>query len=159
MGFNSGFKGLSNIGVFLQIQFWIFWFHKLASSQLFNTWNATDIFTLYYDKGRSQWPRGLRRRSVAACLLRLWVRIPPVAWMFFCCECRVLSRRGLCNELITHPEESYRLWYVVVCDLGNLVNEETLAHWGLLHQKQTRSEDRSVEPSFLSHVTCWRYVK
>ena len=26
---------------------------------------------------RSQWPRGLRRRSVAARLLRLWVRIPP----------------------------------------------------------------------------------
>ena len=25
---------------------------------------------------RSQWPRGLRRRSAAACLLRLWVRIP-----------------------------------------------------------------------------------
>ena len=31
---------------------------------------------------RSQWPRGLRRRSAAARLLRLWVRIPPGAWMF-----------------------------------------------------------------------------
>jgi len=29
----------------------------------------------------------------------------------------VLSGRGLCDELITRPEESYRLWYVVVCDL------------------------------------------
>jgi hypothetical protein len=29
----------------------------------------------------------------------------------------VLSGSGLCDELITHPEESYRLWYVVVCDL------------------------------------------
>jgi len=28
-----------------------------------------------------------------------------------------LSGRGLCDELITHPEESYRLWCVVVCDL------------------------------------------
>ena len=37
--------------------------------------------------------------------------------MFVCCECRVLSRRGLCDELITRPEESYRLCYVVVCDL------------------------------------------
>ena len=27
---------------------------------------------------RSQWPRGLRRRSAAALLLRSWVRIPPV---------------------------------------------------------------------------------
>jgi len=32
-------------------------------------------------------------------------------------SCRVLSGRGLCDELITRPEESYRLWCVVVCDL------------------------------------------
>jgi len=29
----------------------------------------------------------------------------------------VLSGRGLWGELITRPEESYRLWRVVVCDL------------------------------------------
>jgi len=29
----------------------------------------------------------------------------------------VLSGRGLCDELITRPEESYRLRCVVVCDL------------------------------------------
>jgi hypothetical protein len=29
----------------------------------------------------------------------------------------VLSGRGLCDELITCPEEPYRLWCVVVCDL------------------------------------------
>jgi len=28
-----------------------------------------------------------------------------------------LSGRGLCDELITRPEESSRLWCVVVCDL------------------------------------------
>ena len=39
------------------------------------------------------------------------------AWMFVCCDCCVLSGRGLCDELITRTEESYRLWYVVVCDL------------------------------------------
>jgi hypothetical protein len=66
---------------------------------------------------RSQWPRGLRRRSAAARLLRLWVRIPPGAWIFVCYEWCVLSGRGLCDELITRPEESYRLWCVVVCDL------------------------------------------
>ena len=37
--------------------------------------------------------------------------------VFFCCECCLLSGRGLCDELITRPEESYRLWCVVVCDL------------------------------------------
>ena len=73
--------------------------------------------TLYRDPSRSQWLRGLRRRSAAARLLRLWVRIPPEAWIFVCCECCVLSGRGLCDELITRSEESYRLWCVVVCDL------------------------------------------
>jgi len=71
-------------------------------------------FTLSTDlKCRSQW---LRRRSTAPRLLRLWVRIPPGAWMFVCCECCVLSGRGLCDGLITRPEESYRLWRVIVCD-------------------------------------------
>ena len=31
----------------------------------------------------------------AARLLRSWVRIPPGAWIFVCCVCRVLSGRGL----------------------------------------------------------------
>jgi len=46
--------------------------------------------------------------------------------MSVCCEWCVLSGRGLCDELITRPEESYRLWCVVVCDLENtsLVNEQ-----------------------------------
>ena len=66
---------------------------------------------------QSQWPPGLRRRSAAARLLRSWVRIPPGAWMFVYCDCCVLSGRGLCDELITRPEESYRLWCVVVRDL------------------------------------------
>jgi len=36
--------------------------------------------------------------------------------MFVCCECCVLSGRGLFDGLITRPEDSYRLWRVVVCD-------------------------------------------
>jgi len=40
-----------------------------------------------------------------------------VAWISFCCDCRVLSGRVLCDELITRPEKSYLLWCVVVCDL------------------------------------------
>jgi hypothetical protein len=69
------------------------------------------------DSTISQWPRCLRRRTAAACLLRLWVRIPPGSWIFFSCECLVLSGRSLYDELITLPEESYQLWCVVVCDL------------------------------------------
>ena len=57
------------------------------------------------------------KRPQAARLLRSWVRIPPGAWIFVCCECRVFSGRGLCDELITRPEESYGLCCVVVCNL------------------------------------------
>jgi len=83
----------------------------------------------------------LRHGFAAARLLRLWVRIPPGAWMAVCCECCVLSGRGLCDALITRPEESCRLWCVVACDLRNLVNEAALPHWGLLRQKKEEEED------------------
>jgi len=37
--------------------------------------------------------------------------------MSVCCECCVLLGTGLCDELITVPDESYRLWCVVMCGL------------------------------------------
>ena len=47
--------------------------------------------------------------------------------MFVCCECCVLSGRGLYEGLITRPEESYRLarrmWS------RNLENEEAKARY------------------------------
>jgi len=46
------------------------------------------------------------------------------------CLLWVLSGRGLCDELITRPEESYRLWCVVVCDKENLKIEEAMARVG-----------------------------
>ena len=79
-----------------------------------------DIYLFYEDSNflcgflqdRSQWPRGLRRRSAAARLLGFWVRIPPGARTFCLLECCVLSGRGLCDELITRPEEAIpnQLW-------------------------------------------------
>jgi hypothetical protein len=80
---------------------------------------------------RSQWPRGRRHRSTPAHLLRSCVRIPPKAWLSVSRVYCVLSGRGLCDKLITRPEESYRLWCVFVCDQEKqtLVNEEVKAHW------------------------------
>ena len=72
----------------------------------------------------------------------IWIRIPPGAWMFFCCECCGLSGRGLCDELITRPEESYRLQCVVVCDLENLNNEEAMTRVGSQrHRKKNYYEN------------------
>ena len=41
----------------------------------------------------------------------------------------MLSGRGLCAGLITRPEESYRLWCVVVCDQETSKNEEAKARY------------------------------
>jgi hypothetical protein len=53
-------------------------------------------------------------------------KIPPGAWMFVCC---VLSGRGLCDELITRPEQSYRLWCVVVCDEEAIDQVKFIKNW------------------------------
>jgi hypothetical protein len=37
---------------------------------------------------------------------------PAGGMMSVSCECCVLSDRGLCDGLITRPEESYRVWCV-----------------------------------------------
>jgi hypothetical protein len=92
---------------------------------------------------RSQWPRGLRPGSAAARFLRLWVRIPPNISVSFCCECCVLSGRGLCDGLITRLEESY--WVrVCVCVCvwlwpRNLNNEGALAWVLSTHEKKLYS--------------------
>jgi hypothetical protein len=86
---------------------------------------------------RSQWPCGLRCRSSAARLLRSWVRNPWGTWMFVCCECCVLSGRGLCDGLITRPEESYRLWRVVGCDQETSINEEAKARYRAVENTTT----------------------
>ena len=62
---------------------------------------------------RSQWPPILRRGSAAVHLLRLRIWMLPGTWISLSCDCCVLSGRGLCNGLITHPDESYRVWCVV----------------------------------------------
>jgi hypothetical protein len=67
-------------------------FHRLSEE------NGRTIFV------RSQWPRGLRRCSAVARLLRLRVRIPPGAWISLSRENCVLSGMGLCDGLIRRPK-------------------------------------------------------
>jgi hypothetical protein len=59
---------------------------------------------------RSQWPRGLRRRSAVAWLLGSRVRIPLGTWMFVSCVYMLSCvGRGPCDWLITRPKKSYRV--------------------------------------------------
>jgi hypothetical protein len=57
--------------------------------------------------------------------------------MFVCCECCVLSSRGLSDGLITRPGESYRLCRVAVCDLKTSWMRRPWPNGGLSRQKQT----------------------
>ena len=63
-----------------------------------------------------------------------------------------LSSRGLCDELITGPEESYRLWCNVVCDLETSWMRRPWPTGGALSQKQQRNVylKRNVYAS-----SCW----
>ena len=68
---------------------------------------AVDTFTSFTNTScRDQWLRGIGRRAAAPRLLKLWVRIPPGEWVSLCCDTFVLSGIGLCDKLITCPEES-----------------------------------------------------
>jgi len=92
---------------------------QLASCNVSTFWCSCNQCSWCENVSRSCsnfWSVSVAARSTAARLLRSWFRIPPGARMSVCCEYCVLSGRGLCDELITRPEESYRLWRGL-CDL------------------------------------------
>ena len=79
------------------------------------------------------------RSKVSVCGLSL-ARIAgsnPTVVMGVCRECCVLSGRGLCDELITRPEESYRVWCVWVWSWST-DNDEALARWGSLAPRKKK---------------------
>jgi hypothetical protein len=84
---------------------------------------------------RSQWPRGLTRRSAAARLLRPRVRILPRTWMsvviVVCCQVeRPLRRADLSSRGVLPTVMRRCVW------ARNLVNEEAMARWGLSRQQK-----------------------
>jgi len=56
----------------------------------------------------------------------------------------VLSGRGLCDELITHLEESYRLWCVVVCDLETSWMRRPWPTGGAVVPKTNKKKQKSL---------------
>jgi hypothetical protein len=84
--------------------------------------------------------------------------------MFVCCKCCVLSSRGLCDGLITRPEESYRLWRVVVCDQETSKNEESKTRYGAVENTTTmgcntrKTNDNKAIPEKESNVRMRLYV-
>jgi hypothetical protein len=68
-------------------------------------------FMYYCNQNQSKQLHGLKRGSAAARFLGLRVRIPPGNGCLGC-ECCVMSGRGLCDVVITRPEESFRMWCV-----------------------------------------------
>ena len=111
------------------------------------------VSLLYNSLSRSPWLRRQRCGSAAARLLILWVRIPPEAWTFVCCEynvcCQVevsatswsLVQRGVLPTVV-------RRWVWS----RNLVNEEALAHWGVSRQKQTNNVE--IKLWYLLPISC-----
>jgi hypothetical protein len=69
--------------------------------------------------------------------------------MFVCC---VLSGRGLCDELITRPEESYRMWRVVVCD-----HKKSPGRGG--HSPRWAAEPERERERERETISCYKSVK
>jgi hypothetical protein len=74
--------------------------------------------------------------------------------MFVCCECCVLTGRGLCDGLITRPEESYRLWRVVVCDQETSKNEEAKARNRAVGNTNTMGCNARKTNKQLNYIYC-----
>jgi len=58
--------------------------------------------------------------------------------MSVCCECCVLSGRGLCDGLITRPEKPFRVWYVVIYDGQSSIVRRSWPPGGLLRHGKNK---------------------
>jgi hypothetical protein len=69
----------------------------------------------------------------------------------------VLSGRGLCDELISRPEESYRLWCVVICNLETSRMRRT---WPALGHSATAKRNLKYQDARHEQVTnvCPNYI-
>jgi hypothetical protein len=112
-------------------------------AELENMWTQSQYLLKHsHHKGRSQWPRCLRRGSAAARWLGLRVRIPPGSWMSVSCECCVscqqevsasgwsLVQRGPtdcdASEFDSEASTMRRPWPAgCCCEIGKKITTET----------------------------------
>jgi hypothetical protein len=102
-----------------------------------------------------------RRVSAADRLLGLRVRIPPGAWMSVCCKCCVLSDIGLCDEPIPHPEQSYRMWCVILCNLQTSRRGGPRLRWAVApdSKKQQQQQQHNDTLNFRHCIFCSSAIK
>jgi len=96
----------------------VFWLTKRIY-RLAN-WLQPSLWTLYYVQLNIYLflPFPLFAGPSGRAVLGVGLRPFPLGtWMSVCCGCYVLTGGGHYDELISRPEESYRMWCVVVCDL------------------------------------------
>ena len=67
----------------------------------------------------------------------------------------MLSGRGLCDELITRPEESYRLCCVVVCDLET----SRMGAPYIYDIRRLRVKSHFVGPAFMFEGKLWAVTR
>jgi len=79
----------------------------------------------------------------------------PTGDMDVCCGCCVLSGTGLCDELITRPEESYRLWCADMCDLET---SRMWRPWTVLGRSATGKE-RKKKSSCVTPIPAVSYLQ
>lgn len=102
------------------------------------TWSSN--LSPFIVTGRSRWLRGVRQASTALtrwdCGFVSW----RGAWMSVCCECCLLSCRGLCDGPIPRSEESYRLCVSVIRFNSNILDLQRVGRkWSRL---RIRKKDR-----------------
>ena len=72
---------------------------------------------------------------------------PAGVWIFFSCDCCVLSGRGLCVGMITSLEESYRMWGVQWLWLRSPVGETMTPNGVKVPKKKISSSSSSSSSS------------
>ena len=77
----------------------------------------------------------------------------PAGSMDVCCECCVLSGRGLCDEPIHRPEESYRLW------LGKPQLQMAWAYEGCTAIKNGCKHSPNLIWMWMPFVTCYTHTR